>query len=264
MNEPFDLLAESYDADFTNTSIGQLQRGQVWKYIDHLKFENKEPRMLELNFGTGEDALYFSRMGFKVIATDVSEKMVRIAAIKAIPRNDVIKVLKCNLLDIGNAFPRMGFDLVFSNFGCLNCIAPQKMKSLSGDISKLLKPNGRFICVVMPRFCIWETLYFLSKFKFKKSFRRWTKNEVEIKFNQSSFPVWYYSPMSFAGFFMTGFKVVSVKPIGFFIPPSYMKGFFTKHNGMLSFLGKMERKIENISFLAGFSDHFLIDLVKAK
>lgn len=264
MKEPFDFLAESYDVNFTNTAIGRMQRGQVWEYIDKVKFENRVPEVLELNCGTGEDALYFSSRGFKVIATDVSEKMVRIAAMKTNSEKNGINIMKCDIHDIGNTFSGKSFDLIFSNFGGLNCIAPEKLKSLSGDISKLLRPNGRFISVVMPRYCIWETLYFISKFKFKKSLRRWTKKEVEIKFKQTSFPVWYYSPKIFAGFFMSGFDVVSVKPIGFFIPPSYMKEFFSRHMGMLSFLDKLERKIENISLFAGFSDHFIIDLIKVE
>ena len=33
---PFDILASSYDADFTVSTIGQLQRERVWHYLQAL------------------------------------------------------------------------------------------------------------------------------------------------------------------------------------------------------------------------------------
>ena len=33
MHSPFDIMADTYDADFTHTAIGKLQRKQVWEFI---------------------------------------------------------------------------------------------------------------------------------------------------------------------------------------------------------------------------------------
>ena len=44
MQAPFDLLAENYDFDFTETAIGRMQRAQVFKYLDSLEFKNPETK----------------------------------------------------------------------------------------------------------------------------------------------------------------------------------------------------------------------------
>lgn len=264
MPAPFDLLAGSYDTDFTDTPIGRIQRNQVWKYIDSLVFTHPAPALLELNCGTGADALYFSKKGYKVTATDVSGKMVEITEKKAINEQRELCTIQCDMLDIGNIFPQCEFDLVFSNFGGLNCIASVNLIPFANEVSKVLKPGGRFIGVIMPRFCLWDSLYFFSKFKLKKSIRRWSKKSTLITFKEVSFPIWYYNPNQFARFFEPRFKIVSVKPVGLFIPPSYLNGFFTGHPRLLSFLEKMENKTENLSCTASFADHFMIDLIKVE
>ncbi len=64
------------------------------------------------------------------------------------------------------------FDLVFSNFGGLNCLSLQQLSALAPHIDTALKPGGYFVAVVMGRFCWWETLYFLLKGKWASAFRR--------------------------------------------------------------------------------------------
>ena len=73
MPSPFDIMAETYDADFTYTTIGALQRQQVWNHLqDILKKGAPEMNILEINCGTGEDAIKLARLGHTVTATDRS------------------------------------------------------------------------------------------------------------------------------------------------------------------------------------------------
>ena len=66
----FDTIAEQYDDLFTHSLIGRAQRNVVWEVLRHT-FIPRE-RILELNCGTGEDALFLSRMGVSVHACDAS------------------------------------------------------------------------------------------------------------------------------------------------------------------------------------------------
>jgi hypothetical protein len=54
--------------------------------------------------------------------------------------------------------------------------------------------------------------------------------------------------------------VRNIKPIGFFIPPSFLNKFFLKKKKTLRMLDMFENSVYNFSFLANFSDHFLIDM----
>ena len=64
----FDRLAGSYDEVFTRSVIGRVQRGVVWKVLA----ETFRPgdRILELNCGTGEDALFLGRRRVTVESCD--------------------------------------------------------------------------------------------------------------------------------------------------------------------------------------------------
>ncbi len=78
MQQAFDTIAEEYDTSFTNSIIGNAQREIVWSYLEKTLPKNKNLNILELNCGTGEDALWFAKKGHKVLATDISEKMLEI------------------------------------------------------------------------------------------------------------------------------------------------------------------------------------------
>ena len=54
----FDSLAAKYDDLFTRSVIGRAQRGAVWEAL----VDRFEPgaHILELNCGTGEDAVYLA------------------------------------------------------------------------------------------------------------------------------------------------------------------------------------------------------------
>jgi ubiquinone/menaquinone biosynthesis C-methylase UbiE len=64
----FDSLAPHYDAAWTETFIGRLQRQQVWRELQST-FRTGE-RVLEFGCGTGADAAFLARAGVRVHATD--------------------------------------------------------------------------------------------------------------------------------------------------------------------------------------------------
>jgi ubiquinone/menaquinone biosynthesis C-methylase UbiE len=74
----FDYLAEGYDDLFTKSLIGRAQRDVVWNVLNHT-FRSGD-YVLELNCGTGEDAMFLARNGVSVAAFDASEQMIRIAS----------------------------------------------------------------------------------------------------------------------------------------------------------------------------------------
>jgi ubiquinone/menaquinone biosynthesis C-methylase UbiE len=262
MQQAFDTVAQSYDASFTHSVIGIAQRNVVWSYFESNVSSNDELNILELNCGTGEDALWFAKKGHKVLATDISEKMLEITQEKIHEANLLSRVQtkQIDIRKIDSAGIKQKFDLVFSNFGGMNCISLREMEKLPSEIKKLLIPNGQLKMIVMPAFCLWETIYFLLKLNFSKAFRRYSDNGTIAKLNGNEMRTFYFSPGKIKKIFGHNFEVVAVKPIGFFIPPSYLDNFFSSKAKLFSFLEKLECAVTKFSFLAGFSDHYLIDL----
>lgn len=262
MGMPFDHIASAYDSIFTKSAIGQLQRKRVWRYIENVIPQLRGFEMLELNCGTGEDAILFGERGFNIVATDISSEMLKVTYRKA-EQYSMQNRISSHFLDLDSFDETLfdkKFDLVFSNFGGLNCINPQSLKSLLDKLPAILNPGGRFIAVIMPKFCAWETIFFLLRFQFKKAFRRLTSKEVISNLHGVSLKTWYYHPSEIKKWSMEKFKVVSVKPVGLALPPSYLENFFTFRKRFLFRLNKVEKKFSNTQLFSGMADHFVIDL----
>jgi ubiquinone/menaquinone biosynthesis C-methylase UbiE len=258
MSSPFDILAENYDRDFTSTAIGQLQRKQVWTLLYQvLNTYHKPARILEINCGTGEDALQLAKLGHSVVATDASEVMIKKATQKAALSAAGIQFLVCPFEDLSRHFSEERFDLVISNFGGLNCISETALTRLSEELSAMLCPEGKLFMVVMSRSCLWETLYHSLKGNINTAFRR-QRRSVVFRAGTFSMPVYYYSPRVLKRIFAHSYQHLRTRAVGFFVPPSYLEQQFLNRKHWLSWLSSLEQKWNRYAVLAGFADHFCI------
>src|SRR6187551_976202 len=74
VNRAFSKQSVTYDADDTQNLILKDMRNQVYDHVS--KFLKPKSHILELNAGTGIDALHFVQQGHRVHATDLSSGMV--------------------------------------------------------------------------------------------------------------------------------------------------------------------------------------------
>lgn len=269
----FDAIAENYDSEFSETAVGRLQRRLVWNFLLK-KFQGKKNlQILELNCGTGEDAIWMTEnLGAKIWATDLSEKMVAVSSQKVFQKNltGKIEVETCGILQAAEKFEGKKFDLVFSNFGGFNCLPPEGIEKFGGQIFQLLRAEGHFVAVVMGKFCWWESLYFFLKFQFQKMSRRWSGRPVAARLDAQTFvETWYFSPPEFQKLIFQknvaseNLKTVAVEPVGFWLPPSYLNPFFEKKTRLLAMLDFLENKIRP-SVFSRAADHFLIAFQKTE
>jgi ubiquinone/menaquinone biosynthesis C-methylase UbiE len=73
----FDRVATQYDEVFTHSCIGRAQRQLVHRELEAIFVRGC--RILDLNCGTGEDALHFGARGVEVLACDASPAMIEVA-----------------------------------------------------------------------------------------------------------------------------------------------------------------------------------------
>lgn len=261
-SEAFNRVAASYDAEFTGTAVGRVQRAIVWDYLEEVFSGREGLDVLELNCGTGEDAVWMARKGHRVLATDIAKEMLKITEAKAAACG-VESGVSTGLLDVSDpsGYPKeKRFDLVFSNFGGFNCISPEDLSRVLPLIAAVLKPEGRFVAVVMPAFCLWEWAYFTAKGKFREAVRRKKRGPVEVPLGGSTVMTWYHSPSAFRKAAGANFRIAGIKPVGLFVPPSYLNSYFSRHPGFLKTLQKIETGLAGGTFLAAASDHYLIDM----
>lgn len=259
MHSPFDIMAETYDADFTNTAIGQLQRKQVWDLLGPLLDSYTKPlKILEINCGTGEDAVKLESAGHEVTATDRSEKMVEKARRKAAAAGeDGIVFQVCRFDQLSQQLSHQKFDLVISNFGGLNCIDKYELEMLSRQLAVLLTEQGKLFFVIMGSSCLWEIFYYILKGRPTNAFRRHRKL-VRFRSGDTEMPVFYHSPGRVKKIFHSLYSCCYSKPVGLFIPPSYLEKQFQKRKRWLRSLTHLERKFSRYPALSNFADHYCI------
>ena len=98
MTTDFDAAAAGYDTSFTHAVIGKAQRKRVYELLADVLQKSAPQKILEVNCGTGEDAIWLAEQGFDVVATDLSEKMIGVAQNKSDMANPVFKTLDINEL----------------------------------------------------------------------------------------------------------------------------------------------------------------------
>lgn len=257
--EAFDKIADNYDSGDNANPILRWMRGIVHKiYLKNIKPGSS---VLELNSGTGVDALFFAENNINVLATDISSKMIDIINAKIINHHTsgIIKT-EVKSFDEISGIKESNFDAVVSNFGGLNCI--NDFEKLSKDLSEKLKPNGRFIAVVMNKFCPWEMFYFLITFKFGKIFRRFNKNGIDADLNGEKVRTYYYSPCGFAKLFNKHFKTEKKYTLALYTPPPYLVGIYNKLKPLVKLWMKIDELLMGIFPLVCFGDHFIVILTK--
>jgi len=259
MKADFDKAAANYDAVFTNSVIGKLQRSLVYEHLSKILKSKPNQEILEINCGTGEDAVWMANKNHHVMATDISKEMLTRAKDKADLPNLTYK--QVDLTKLSAVFPDQKFDLIFSNFGGLNCLSKIQLEDFFRSSSEIIAPNGKLVLIIMPKNTLWEQSYFLWKRNFKNVFRR--KKEVAIAdVNGEKVTTYYYNPKDIVHLSKSYFEISACKPIGFFAPPSYLESFFKDKPKLISLLNNLEQKIKNQSWLSKYADHYLIVVEK--
>jgi SAM-dependent methyltransferase len=272
--QPFDPLAPTYDADFTQSPIARYLRGRVHRRLDAL-FQPGD-YALELGCGTGEDALYLASRGVRVLATDASDAMLDAARAKT-RHSPLVTVAKLDLTDLpphplplshasgergdrehsevprpeGEGFRvRAGFSGVFSNFGLLNCL--DSWQSLAAWLAARITSGGVAAFGVMSPLCLWEMGWHGAHGDFKTAFRRLRR---DTHFN--GLPIRYPSIRRLTRDFAPYFRRVHVEALGLFLPPSDVYGVLEARPRLLRPLLALERRFGHLAPL--LADHYWIE-----
>ncbi|MGD1846122.1 MAG: class I SAM-dependent methyltransferase [Salibacteraceae bacterium] len=263
----FEQIAADYDATFTHSEVGKKQRKVVWRYLDNWLQARQGLQILELNCGTGEDALHMAEKGHKVLATDQAENMLHVTRRKAAARqlSDRVRTQHLSFADITpENLSQLRFDLVFSDFGGLNCIDEKDLDQLARHLAAVTTQGGSCILVVMPRFCMMESLFFLRRLDLKKSFRRNTAKAVPVQVESERVPTWYHAPRRLSAIFARhGWQEKGRQAVGFFVPPSYTEPYFGSRPALLDRLERWDLNWTRHGKRCSWSDHYLIEFRKA-
>lgn len=254
INEAFSRQSEIFDEYEERNKILQWMRNITHKHL--IKYLRKGSKILELNSGTGIDAVFLSTKGYNIHCIDISEGMINKLKEKVNTRN-LGNLISYQLLSYTELYKlnTNSFNYIFSNFGGLNC-APD-LSHIFSQFKKVLKPEGRVTLVIMPPVCPWE-IALLIKGKFKTAFRRFGKGGVSANIEGIIFKTYYYSVKEVVKALGTDFKILNIQGLASISPPPYMENFPLRYPRLYHKLTLLDELVSYFPPFNRFADHFII------
>jgi SAM-dependent methyltransferase len=230
-----------------------LMRQAVWRRLERC-FQPGQ-RVIELNCGTGEDAVFLGRRGIQVLATDASTAMIEEASAKVrcagLADEVELRHLAIEQLCELNTGP---FDGALSNFGGLNCV--DDLRGVARALADRLRPGATAVLCVMGPLVPWEWAWFLARGELAQAFRRLRSGGS----NWRGMHVRYPGIFDMRASFLPSFRMHRVAAVGALLPPPYARSWADKHPEMLERLNRWERRLETVPPLPWLADHYVLEL----
>ncbi len=258
---PFDAVARDYDQVFTRTPLGRRQRAVVHRYLERIM--RPEFRVLELNCGTGEDAVWLAQRSAEVLATDISAEMVAVAAAKA-RQAGVEDRCRARLLAIealGTPGETIGgqerFDLIFSDFDGINCV--HDIAPLPARMARHLVPGGHVVLVYMNPVCAMEIAANLVRGRVGRAFQRFGRAGVGAHIGDgATVHTWFHPIHDVCSAFAPAFHLRHVEAVGLVTPPTLMRDFFGRHERAFRRLYPLEDLLSAVAPFNRMGDHVML------
>ena len=253
VKEAFNRQSKIFDEYEKQNEILKRMREVVRGHLlRHLK---KGEQILELNAGTGIDAVYLAEKGFNIHAIDISEGMmskleskVKSSALQHKITFELISFTELNNLKIKS------FDYIFSNFGGLNCV--KNLSEVTKHFNQILKQGGKITLVIMPPVCLWEIALAL-KGKYKSAFRRFNNNGTLANIEEIKFYTYYHSFKKLRQALGRNFKLIELQGLAAISPPPYAENFPKQHPLLYEILCRVENLLSHIFPFNRCADHYI-------
>jgi len=219
--EAFSRTAEKYDSFADDHPHLTRMRDKVYSHV--ARFVPRGARILELNAGTGTDAVQLARRGYFVHATDIAGGMLNRLRDKVRDLNlgQRISVEERSFLSLGDV-AGAPFEAVFSDLGGLNCVPD--LTPVIQQLPKVLKPGGTVTWVLMPRVCLWE-MGEVFRGNFRLAFRRFRRDGVRANLEGLNFDVFYFSPKQAIRWFGEDYELLALEGLSVLTPTAESKNF---------------------------------------
>ncbi len=254
VNRAFSKQSFIYDSDDKINQVLQDIRQQVYRHVSVFMKESSE--VLELNSGTGIDALHFVQEGHRVHATDLSDGMIAQIQKKILDHRLQDRLTYQQLsYDQLQRLTGQKFDYIFSNFGGLNCI--DDLSKVTMNLPSILIPGGFVTWVIMPPICLWE-LFWVFKGHGKQAFRRLHKNGVMAHLEGEYFKTYYYSLSQIKEALGTQFKFIKSEGLCALSPPPSRGDFPAKYPRLYPSLRKLDQSVRHYYPFNRWADHIIV------
>jgi ubiquinone/menaquinone biosynthesis C-methylase UbiE len=258
----FDALAAKYDDVFSNSAIGRAQRDSVWAVMDGAFRPGQ--RILEINCGTGIDALHLAERGITVVACDSSAGMISEARRRLAGSERRVTVeLRClPTQQVAELEAEGTFDGALSNFAGLNCVSD--LSQVARNLARLINPGGKVVLCLFGRTCLWEILWYSAHGNLRKAFRRWDRTGTTANLSPgSTITVHYPSVRQLRRIFSPAFRLESRIGVGVTTPPSYALPLAVRFRRLFSLAVRIDPWLGGCPGARGLADHVVLTFTRS-
>lgn len=251
----FSSISHDYEALDKTSGLILWMRNRVRKHFANTLSSNNN--ILEVNCGSGIDAVFFAKSGLQVHATDVAEGMICYVRSKIISEK-LQEYLTCEVLSFNNLDKLKSgyYTHIFSNFGGLNCSPIDELEKVFHSFKEILEPQGSITLVIMPRICLWE---FFKIFKGNTTaFRRLKRKSVLANIKGERVQTYYHSARKVKAVLRAYFEDFQIENISFVGPTGNRNEFCEKHPFTFKILSGFDTISNKIPFLRGYGDYYII------
>jgi ubiquinone/menaquinone biosynthesis C-methylase UbiE len=254
VEQAFSRQSEFFDAYEEGNEILKWMRLITRKHV--LRHLRKDDKILELNAGTGLDAVYFAGKGYKIHCTDISEGMLKKLADKVnnLNLNGLVSYQLLSFNELEN-LDKTQFDYIFSNFGGLNCT--DDLSNVFKHFGKILKPRGIVTLVIIPPVCPWE-IALLFKGNFKTALRRFKRGGISANVEGVKFQTYYHSLHKTVNALGGDFRVIETQGLASISPPPYMINFPRRFPRVYKSLTQIDEMLSHLFPFDSWADHFIL------
>jgi ubiquinone/menaquinone biosynthesis C-methylase UbiE len=254
--EAFSRKAAVYDSFGEAHPNLDRMRQRVYAHIESIVPPGSY--LLELNAGTGLDAAALVRRGYRIHATDIAPGMVSEIAAKIDRWNlaESLTVQQCSFAELDQVAAGP-FDAVYSNFGGLNCIPYAGLVQVAGSLSRLLRPGGALICVIMPPVCLWELARIAQDFR---TATRRLRRSVPSRVEGVEFTTTYFTPREVRSAFGPSFHAIRLEGLSVLTPPADNKTFALRRPRLYRVLARLDDALAGRWPFRAWGDFFILSM----
>jgi len=254
--EAFSRTAEKYDAFAEDHPHLTRIRNKVYSHA--ARFIPRGSRILELNAGTGADAVALARLGYHIHATDIAPGMLERLRdkVEQFDLREQVTFQNLSFTEL-NKVHSAPFDAVFSNLGGLNCIPD--LSPVIRQLPGVLRPNGLVMWTLMPPVCLWEMAEIFRGHP-HLAFRRFSRSGTRAYLEGLNFTVHYFTPKKVIQWFGDDYDCLAIEGLSVLTPTAESKNFAKRYPRLYRTLCLLDDRLASRSPWRGWGDFFIVTL----
>ncbi len=252
----FDGVAEEYDRHIFENPMNVWLRDVSVGLLNHL-FKPGDT-VLEIGCGTGTETLALASSGVRVIAADISSRMLDVLGRKAKKDGleDHVIPLHARPYQLLERVTQLGYsqlDGAYSTYGAVN--TEPRLRAFFSDLHQLLKPEGTLLLGVWNKYYLYEILGYGLRLKPSMITAR-MRNPVPVGRSRFCVSSNSYSVRSLNQFLRGYFALQRVYGVEILLPPSNLTRYLPPEP-LLSLFKKLDLVLGRTSPWNRLGDHFL-------